>query len=388
MANYSEFQDPQVNYPKADIDLAFSDYILQCENIIRNNRLDLHTYKDPEAIIKANSPYELKPSVATPKYGVLLIHGLLATPFVMKDIGLALQQQNLLVRSILLPGHGVSPGALLNVTYEDWLETVRYGITSLAKEVDKIFLVGYSTGASLALYHCLQEKTPSIAGVIQIAPAIKIYSSFAFLTKYLYWLGKILPRANWLSQMEENDYVKYQSITCNAGYQVNRLAQAIHKISKTTTFPYPLFTILSEDDRTVSSQAALKYLHKYAPAKSQLLIYTNSNQTTATKDSLLRPANFPELNIANISHIALPIAPDNFHYGKNGDYIFASRIEENLNKQADNKVIYGTLNDFQNQIHQLLYKLGLHSKPQQLLSFNPDFEFMQEAINQFIKKVI
>src|SRR5438552_16089884 len=105
-----------------------------------------------------------------------MVHGLFDCPFVMRDVGEHLQKQNLLVRSHLLPGHGTVPGALLNVSYQDWINAANYAITNLSKDVEKIFLVGFSTGASLMLYHALQQSNKNIAGLILLAPAIQLYS--------------------------------------------------------------------------------------------------------------------------------------------------------------------------------------------------------------------
>src|SRR5437016_3635977 len=96
------FQDPKIQYPIYDLDLNFDDYIKQSRAIIATNRQHIDKYK--EIVINANTPYELKPS-QTAKNGVLLIHGLLDSPFIMRDIGERLQSKGLLVRSIMLPGH-------------------------------------------------------------------------------------------------------------------------------------------------------------------------------------------------------------------------------------------------------------------------------------------
>jgi len=128
MSDSALYQDPGLKYPIYDLNLSFADYILQCKDLIRKTRRDLANSPDPEKIIEDNSPFELIPKSAGNKkirYGALLIHGLLDSPFVMRDIGAELQEQGLLVRSILLPGHGTVPGALLNVTYEDWLQALR-----------------------------------------------------------------------------------------------------------------------------------------------------------------------------------------------------------------------------------------------------------------------
>src|SRR5262249_50854380 len=151
----------------------------KCKNLIRKNRPDLKENPHAELVVETNSPFELLPPRHIPgnkiKYGALLVHGLFDSPFLMRDIGTFLQSHGILARAILLPGHGIVPGNLLNVDYKDWIQTVNYGIATLEKDVEHIFLVGFSTGASLSLYHALQN--PKIAGLLLASPAIKIRSA-------------------------------------------------------------------------------------------------------------------------------------------------------------------------------------------------------------------
>ncbi len=178
------FQDPHINDPIDDLDLPFAEYITRCQTIIQQTRLDLIDNPHANAIVQANSPFELRPTTATKKisYGVLLIHGLLDSPFMVRDFGYALQSEGALVRSILLPGHGTRPGALLNVTFEQWLQAVRYGIASFVGQVDRLVLVGYSTGASLALHESLQH--PGLHRIGLTSPALKLYSKIAFASNW------------------------------------------------------------------------------------------------------------------------------------------------------------------------------------------------------------
>lgn len=382
MTNYTFLQDLQVKYPIYDLNLTFNDYISRCHAIVQNNRADLKQYTNPSHVIAVNTPFELKPQQSNPTSGALLIHGLLDSPFVMRDIAAQLQAQGMLTRAILLPGHGTIPGSLLNVTYEDWLQAIRYGIASLAKEVEKIYLIGYSTGASLALLHVLQNPQDNIAGIVSIAPAIKINSKLDFIQGWLTHLPKCWQRTKWLRISEENDYAKYESIPFNAGYQVYRLAQALQNTSKKIVLRQPMLTVLAQDDGTVCSTATLRYLQKYA-SKSKIILYTNKDNTNKNPNIITRPANVTQWNIANSSHIALPIAADNSHYGINGDYIYASHVLKNLNEGS--QYIYGTRDNFQNRFANLLKKIGLKKQLQMRLTFNPDFEFLQQTITAFVK---
>jgi esterase/lipase len=386
-SDYTQFQDPCTKYPINNLELEFADYISACRHIVQTTRSDLAQYTHPEQVIAANTPYELKPEkpiASSKRYGALLIHGLLDCPFIMRDIGTTLQAQGLLVRSILLPGHGTVPGSLLNVKYEDWLQATHYGITSLAKEVDQIFLVGFSTGASLALYHSLQESYNNVAALILLAPAIQI-SPFSCITNLPPKLSFMSKRCNWLHIAKENDYAKYQSMPFNAAYQVYRLTQEIKHISDVKFLKQPVFVGISADDMTVSSKATIKYFREHSPKKSRLVIYTNNpnrlNDTRITK----RPASYPEMSIANISHTAIPIAPHNPHYGEQGDYVRASHIDDNL--RAGKPIIYGTHNNFTNDMFNVFHRVGLYKHEHLRLTFNPDFDFLAQSISRFVEKI-
>jgi len=382
--NYTLFQDPCLKYP-VNPEINFESYIAECKTLIQNTRMDLHDNMLSEQIVTANSPFELKPK-GKARYGALLIHGLFDCPFVMKDIGLHLQAEGLLTRAILLPGHGTVPGGLLHVSYNDWLETLAYGIASLTKEVDRIILVGFSTGASLALYHTLQNTNNNIAGLILLAPAIKIHSALDFASHWPILLSKTWERAAWLNMTDEIDYTKYQSMTFNSIYQVYQLTNAVKAALAVQSTSCPQLVIISQEDQTVSSHSTLQYFQQYASPESQLLLYTNHVNPHSDSRVTTRTATFPEWNIADISHVAIPIAPDNSHYGKKGDYVYASHVEENL--QANEKYLYGTYGELQNKFLDMFHNVGLSKYQHLRLTFNPDFEFLKKTVSAFLSSEI
>lgn len=370
------FTDPKIDDPIYDLDLDFADYITKYKKIIANVRIDL-TENTAEKIIEANAPFELRPSQQSGrKYGALLIHGLFDSPFHLRDIGNYLRNQGILVRSILLPGHGTVPGALLHVDYHQWLQAVHYGIHSLRKEVDDIFLVGDSTGATLALY---QEKqnNPSIAGIILFSPAFKIRSTFAPLSSLHKILAPCWPRAAWLYiNASVKNYVKYTSIPFNAIYQVYRLAKEFKKNQKPSEPACPLFFMLSADDKTVSANAIVKYFHLHQNPQSRLLLYTNLPNNFDDSRIIVRHSAYPEMRIINFSHICLPIPPSNEYYGIHGKFSSASHV-----KEPDN-MIYGEFTKLDLKLMEYLSKTNYRR-----LTFNPDFAFMTDAMYQFIKSI-
>jgi len=293
----SLFQNPIIHYPIHDLDLSFIDYINQSKSIISQYRLDLNHH--PDLTIRANCPFEF--DAHKPRYGALLIHGLFDSPFVMRDIGQRLSSEGLLVRSILLPGHGTIPGALQNITCEEWIQSVRYGISSFQKTVDGLFLIGFSTGGALACHLATQSSIVPIQGLMLLAPAFKIHSRFAFLAEWINVMGNYWQRAKWLTCQPEVDYTKYCSIPFNAVYQLERL---IKKIKNQPRLTCPQWMALSLNDETVCNQTSLRYFKQQSHSNNRIISF-------------------------NATHTGLPIAPSNPHYGKEGDCALKERLEFN-----------------------------------------------------------
>jgi len=367
------FQDPHISYPIYDFNLNFSDYIKQSEKIIADTRQDLNQH--PELIIQNNAPFELKPDDPHPKYGALLIHGLLDSPFIMRDVGHYLQSQGLLVRAIMLPGHSTVPGALLNTTYAEWLQAVHYGVATLKQDVEKIFLVGFSTGGSLAVHHALQNH--NIAGLILLAPAFKINSPVTFLSKWIRVLNG-WERARWFYISEEFDPVKYQSVPFNAIYQVYQLGKEIQKTGL-EKLSLPLWMSLSYEDKLVCARSSIKYFKRTTHPLNRAIIYSDKSLKFSDPRILMRNSCYPDLNILNFCHITLPVSPDNPHYGKDGDYLLASHLEKNIK--------YGAFDKRDIIVNNTLRRWGLTSLQYQRLTLNPDFEFMKNQMGDFLNQL-
>jgi esterase/lipase len=375
--NSKLFEDPHSIYPTVMAEQDFLRYISECKTLIETTRQDLATNPEAAKIIEANCPYELNPT-GTPRGAALLLHGLYDSPFIMKDIAEHLQKSGLKIRSLLLPGHGSVPGALLNVRYQEWLDTVEHGLKGLAKEFKKIWLIGFSTGGTLALYHALKKTLPAVAGVVLLAPAIKI-SALSNITHIPPKLG-----IAWYHKDHELDYSKYESFTFNSIYQLHLLINDIKQLSK-TKLDCPLLMILSADDRTVNCSAAIDFFQKYASSDSQLILYRSPSyaakrNTGNLADTVLRKTTFDSLHIRGISHISIPVAPDNMHYGQHGDYIYASRID------AAADIIYIGDNTPTDIAKNYLHKYGLYPHQFARLTYNPDFEFLKNSISQFVDK--
>lgn len=372
---------PIIHYPQVDTSLAFSDYINQCKHLIQNRRINLHQLGvNPDMIVSCNSPFEMYP--ANPqlvnnkvKYGVLLIHGLFDCPFTLRDLAVHLQNHGILSRAILLPGHGTEPSDLITTTIEDWMKIVQYGIKSLQQVVEHVYLLGFSTGASLSVYQALQNNF-EIAGLILLAPAIKIKGPIDFFINWNH-IRRWYANNKWVYRKDEIDYTRYLSIAFNPVNQVSKLTSLIAQLNTDSPLNCPMLMAVSREDETISSRAAIQFFTNSTHSDSQLLLYTSKDYSHTDERIEIRKSNYEKLKIYHLSHTALPFAPGNPHYGQHGDYPLASHI-------GLKEFVFGAYNDVEISFYDLLTKLGIIRYQRRDLTYNPDFDFLAERVLQFI----
>src|SRR5512135_477632 len=128
--------------------LSFAVYVQRTQAMLRQ----VHEGdNEQERIVAGNSPFELFPvggfrnGCNKPyKRGILLTHGLTDSPYHMRHLATFFQRQGFRVMAVLLPGHCAQPGDLLDVRWQEWAKCVAYGVEQLDREVDEMFLAGYS----------------------------------------------------------------------------------------------------------------------------------------------------------------------------------------------------------------------------------------------------
>ncbi len=324
-----------------------------------------------------NRSFEL--AAEQPRGGVLLLHGMSDSPYSLRAIGEALNERGYHVLGIRLPGHGTAPSGLRFISRQDLAAAVRLGMKHLLTKVDgnSVHVIGYSTGAALALEYSLDalegKVEPVPASLILISPAIGV-SAGGGLASFKDSLSNLpgLSRLAYLSIQHEFDPYKYNSFATNAGDVVHGLTQSVaRRISdRAQTSPDavlpPTLLFKSTVDATVSTAAVvdrlLKHLkpdrhelvlfdvNRFAVIASRLLIddpapltdrvmrdetlpfsvtlVTNKNAETR---EVARKSKAPFSNdvtesrplelswpsgVVSLSHLALPIPPDDPLYGR------------------------------------------------------------------------
>ena len=192
--------------------------------------------------------------------GILLIHGLLASPAELRDYGHYLAEQGYTVLGVRIEGHGTSPYALRELSYQQWFQSVHKGFNILQAHCSRLFVTGFSTGAALAL-KLAAENSELISGVVAVSVPIKFVDSSFMLVPLLHNTNKFV---QWMSVFEgvkpfiENDpehpEINYRNTPVRALYELRLLIQEVEEhLPDITT---PCLVLYADHDPVVSIDSA------------------------------------------------------------------------------------------------------------------------------------
>lgn len=326
----------------------------------------------PETPAAGASPAAMATS---PRCAVLLLHGLSDSPYSLRTEGQALAARGHHVVGLRLPGHGLAPGALRDVSWHDWRAAVRLGARQAVARSGgaPLVIVGYSNGAALALDYALQALDDPLLPVprrlVFLSPALAVARAAA-LARGEDWLGRLpgLEALRWESVVPEYDPYKFNSFPINAAAQIYALTndlddrlEALADAGRGGELP-PTLVFQSVADATVPTEESLHRLFgrtdggelvlfdlnreagvdmflapgageladaidRREPWPFDLTLVTNADPASRQVVARRRPAGsaaaaagrpldlaWPE-RVYSLSHVAVPFPPDDPLYG-------------------------------------------------------------------------
>lgn len=179
--------------------------------------------------------------------GILLIHGFTATTAEVRLMAEKLKEEGFTISAPLLPGHGTHPDDLNNARWPMWVESVKTAYEQLLDKCDRIYVIGESMGALLALE--LAAQHPEVAGICLFAPAIKV--------KHL-WLSWLLaPFKKYLKKSDKDDGLAWKGYNV---YPVRSMVELfklqMHTRQRLFLIDHPTFVFTGEYDRSIAPDAA------------------------------------------------------------------------------------------------------------------------------------
>ncbi len=133
--------------------------------------------------------------VAQPKAEVLVVHGLFDHTGLFLDLVEALLLRGFNVRSIDLPGHGLSGGAPVTIeSFAEYANVIDVLLQSIDRDSDiPLYAVGQSTGCAALLHYLLAGCGQAFTKVALLAPLIQPHAwpwvrfSYFMLHKFMRW---------------------------------------------------------------------------------------------------------------------------------------------------------------------------------------------------------
>jgi hypothetical protein len=345
-------------------------------------------------VIEERAPFELRPDAARCRRdadgryprAVLLIHGLGATPYQMRDLGQRFAAACYLVRAILLPGHGSVPGDLLGVDDAAWIEAVRQGAASFQGLAEQLYLAGFGAGASLAIDYAEGEPAadaPPLGGLVLLAPALARPGALEILARGGFGFGAPGGADGFVQLLPDDDPVRYLSIARDAGTQLGALIDRLD--ARQRPLALPVFLALDADDVTIDVPAARRWFCRQLIGPRVLVWYGPDRAPIDGCRFVEARASDRWPGVLDLAHPALPIAPDDPHYGVAGDYLDCAHYywqsdtpnwlicQDPARTPANSDVRYGEITEDNLAAHVI-----------RRLTFNPDFDALATAILKFL----
>lgn len=227
------------------------------------NKLEHQEMNERETATMDPSPFLLEPADGkhdASDIAILLIHGFLASPAEVRGFGDKLCEHGFTVLGVRLKGHGTSPWDLRERSWSDWYASVERGLAILRGLGKRVMVIGFSTGATLALL--LAARRPEeVLAVASICAPLKFRNKNMRFVPLMHGANRIV---RWLSSYEgvmpfrpnesEHPHINYRNMPIRSLYELTRLVASLK--SEIKAIECQVCLVQSSADRVVDPASA------------------------------------------------------------------------------------------------------------------------------------
>ncbi|HIF50668.1 MAG TPA: alpha/beta fold hydrolase [Thiotrichaceae bacterium] len=217
-----------------------------------------------ETATESGRPFFDVPKEEQRNIGIVLVHGFLASPAEMKSLSDKFLADGYPVYGVRLPGHGTSPVDLRERSWEDWLRAIEHGYEILAAHVDKIILVGFSTGGVLSLIFA-SERPHKLAATVVVNPPVKFKNKNMIFVPLLHGVSRLVRWAPsfegimpYRSNNPEHPRINYRNIPVRGLHELVRMNEVVIKQLERVQCPCLLMQSSSDPIITADSSKILQ----------------------------------------------------------------------------------------------------------------------------------
>ncbi|MFO7956429.1 MAG: alpha/beta fold hydrolase [Candidatus Brocadiia bacterium] len=214
----------------------------------------------------------------------LLLHGWLTTPADFGDLPEKLDEAGWDVCAPVQAGHGTKPAALEGVTADDLLRTAREHYEELTSRYDRVALVGFSMGGTMATI-LAAEQPPDV--LVLIAPFFRVRHKWYYVLPARTWNAVLSPVLKWAwrgrmglhvnrreGRKEVLLYTAFPTSAADVLFELRRRALAEVDRERLTM---PVLLVYSEGDGVCAHEAAEEYLATVPAAVKERAVFSRSD---------------------------------------------------------------------------------------------------------------
>ena len=262
---------------------------------------------DQETADKSGEPYFIIPERPS-RPGVVLVHGLLASPAELKALGRRLAALGHPVLGVRLKGHGTSPWDLRERNWQDWLASVRRGFEIMALVTQEVLVVGFATGASLALQLAAAQPR-GLVGVVSVSAPLSFRPRSVAFASLIHGLNKLSEWAYvqdgvkpFLPREPEHADIDYRNVPVRSLVELGKVADELGRRLPQVICPV---TIIQATEDPIVDPASAKPIHARIASKEKSLHMITSQRHGILHEDI---AGTQDLVVSLITTLAMPVA--------------------------------------------------------------------------------